>query len=221
MKLLIIEDNRLLASSLKSYLGKSFVVHTAHTAADGLHQAETKHFDLIILDLHLPDGNGLKVCSKLRAGGVETPILILTASKETTTKVELLDAGADDFLTKPFQAPELRARLQVLLRRGALQFSTARPVFKDLTLDLTTRSVQREDQNIKLRRKEFDILEYLMRNKGRVITRKMILDHVWESDTPASSNTVDVHMKHLRDKVDRPFKTPLIETVYGFGYIMR
>jgi len=221
MKLLIIEDNRLLASSLKTYLNKSFAVQVTHTAADGLAQAETKSFDVIVLDLHLPDFGGLAVCTKLRAAGIDTPILILTGEKETNTKIQLLNAGADDFLTKPFQVDELLARLHVLLRRGGAQFPTSRMAYQGLTLDLITRTVEREDRYIDLRRKEFDILEYIMRNQGRVVTRKMIIDHVWENDAPNVSNTVDVHMKHLRDKIDKPFERSLIETVYGLGYILR
>lgn len=221
MKLLVIEDNRLLASSLKSYLGSKFVVSTVHTAADGLRQAEAKQHDLIILDLHLPDGSGLEICRKLRAAGVATPILILTAAKELVTKVQLLDAGADDFLTKPFHGAELRARIQALLRRTSSQFPSSSTSLKGLTIDSTTRRVEREGKKIELRRKEFDILEYLMRNQGRLVTRKMIFERVWDGGTYSSSNTVDVHVKYLRDKVDKPFKQPLIETVYGFGYIIR
>lgn len=221
MKLLIIEDNRLLASSLSTYLGKSFTTHTSHTAKHGLQQAETKHYDLIVLDLHLPDGSGLDVCRKLRRAGIDTPILILTATKEALTKVELLDAGADDFMTKPFHGAELRARLQALLRRVGTNFPTSLTQVEELSIDSTTRRVHREGRQIELRRKEFDILEYLMRNQGRLVTRKMIFDHVWETGSDSSSNTVDVHMKYLRDKIDRPFKRKLIETVYGFGYIMR
>lgn len=221
MKLLIIEDNKLLASSLKAYLQDSYVIDVSHRAAEGIALAKEKHFDIIILDLVLPDGSGLNVCRTLRGSGITTPILILTAAKDTLTKVQLLDTGADDFLTKPFQASELQARLRAILRRTGSASSKSRLVVDELTIDLTTRTVIRDGKEIILRRKEYDILEYLMRNQGRVITRQMILDHVWESDSYTTSNTVDVHMKHLRDKVDRDYARKFIETVYGFGYIIR
>jgi DNA-binding response OmpR family regulator len=221
MKLLIIEDNKLLASSLRTYLRDMFVTDLAYTATDGLRLAQDRAHDAIVLDLVLPDGNGYEVCKTLRKSGVDVPILILTAANETATKVRLLDAGADDFLSKPFQAEELRARLHAILRRQPSTMPTSSITIKDLTIDLADRTAKRAGKPIDLRRREFDMLEYLMRNRGRVITRQMILDHVWESGSDTSSNTVDVHMKHLRDKVDRPFAGKLIETVYGFGYIMR
>ncbi len=221
MKLLIIEDNRLLASSLSRYLSNAFVVQMAHSSKEGVQQAQTKHYDIVVLDLHLPDGSGLDVCKHLRASGIGTPILVLTASNDTPTKVDLLDAGADDFLTKPFQPAELRARLHALLRRSGSAELSRTTTLDDLSIDPVTRKVVRAGKQIELRRKEFDILEYMIRNKGRTITRQMLLDHVWENHSFTASNTVDVHVKHLRDKIDRPFESQLIETVYGLGYILR
>jgi DNA-binding response OmpR family regulator len=221
MKLLLVEDNKLLASSMRAYLRDSFVTDMVHTAAEGLQAAKSKTYDIIVLDLVLPDGNGYEICRSIRAAGLDMPILILTAAHETATKVKLLDAGADDFLTKPFQAEELRARLHALLRRRTGDTPVSHLTVDELTINMTNRTAVHKGQLVDLRRREFDILEYMMRNRGRVITRQMILDHVWEAGLDTSSNTVDVHVKHLRDKVDRPFSTNLIETVYGFGYIMR
>jgi DNA-binding response OmpR family regulator len=221
MRLLCIEDNRALTRSLQGYLGKTFTIHASYSAAEGLEQLESKSYDLIILDLHLPDGTGLEVCRAIRAQAIETPVLILTANQETVTKVQLLEAGADDFLTKPFHVLELRARLQALLRRPTIQFAAPVLGIRGLTIDPASRQAQREGRKITLRRKEFDILEYLMRNRGRTVTRGMIFAHVWGDDSDNISNTVDVHVKHLRDKIDKPFAERLIETVYGLGYIMR
>lgn len=220
MKLLIIDDNRALTRSLKEFLGKDFVIESAATAKDGIHQATISHSDVILLDIGLPDALGSEVCKQIRAAGIKTPILILTGVNSVQNRVELLNIGADDYLMKPFALAELRARIGALLRRTPTVYTS--PIFKvrDLVIDSGRRRVKRADQDITLRRKEFDILEYLARNKGRAVTRDMIFDHVWESSKGGWHNTVDVHIKHLRDKVDRPFDVPLIKTAYGIGYVL-
>jgi DNA-binding response OmpR family regulator len=220
MKILLIEDNKSLAESLKKHLGKSFVIDAVGTGEEGLQQALVGGQDVIILDLSLPDKNGFDVCKALRAAHVNTPILILTGAADLATRVTLLNAGADDFLTKPFSVAELKARLGALLRRPPAIFTTDVMVVQDLTVDSTRRRVERAGTPIALRRKEFDILEYLVRNRGRPVTRAMILDHAWDGSKDTWNNTVDVHIKHLRDKIDRPFKTPLIKTAYGIGYLI-
>lgn len=220
MKLLIIEDNRQLAKSIKAFLGRSFVTDIALTGQEGIEKALNASYTLIILDLQLPDLSGSDVCKALRRSGNETPILILTGDASTDSCVRLLQAGADDYLTKPFKAEELHARLQALSRRSSFAYSPDIITIRDLTLDITRRSVRRGTTDIPLRRKEFDILHYLIQNRGRAVTREMILNNVWEAGKDRWNNTVDVHIKHLRDKVDRPFKTSMIKTAYGIGYMV-
>lgn len=220
MKLLLIEDNRTLADSLKKQLGKSFVVDTVRTGEEGLQRALSGGQDVIILDLSLPDKSGYDVCRSIRMAQVSTPIIILTGAADVTSRVTLLNAGADDYLTKPFSVAELKARLGALLRRAPTPIPSE--VFKvhDLMVDPYRRRVERAGTLVVLRRKEFDILEYLIRNRGRPVTRSMILDHAWDGSKDTWNNTVDVHIKHLRDKVDRPFGSPLIKTAYGIGYMI-
>jgi DNA-binding response OmpR family regulator len=220
MKLLLVEDNRPLADRLKKRLSEHFIVDAVHNGTDGLEHVRSNSYDAIVLDLTLPDMTGLQVCRTIREEGLHIPILILTGIDEVASRVELLDAGADDYLTKPFNTPELRARLQALLRRSSPTYTSGVLTIQDLTLDIDRRYVTRAGDTIDLRRKEFDILEYLVRNRGRVVTRAMILDHVWEANKESWPNTIDVHIKHLRDKVDRPYKVPLIRTAYGIGYLV-
>jgi len=220
MKILLIEDNKTLAESLKKHLGKSFVIDAVHTGEEGLQQALVGGQDAIILDLSLPDKNGYDICQAIRAAHINTPIIILTGATDLTTRVTLLNAGADDFLTKPFSVAELKARLGALLRRPPTISTTSVMMVQDLTVDSTRRRVERSGTSIALRRKEFDILEYLVRNRGRPVTRAMILDHAWDGSKDTWNNTVDVHIKHLRDKIDRPFGVPLIKTAYGIGYLI-
>ena len=220
MKILIIEDSRLLADSVKAQLSSSYVVDIVHSGEDGIDHARATDYALIILDLGLPDMNGYDVCYELRSSRISTPILVLSGQKEVDMRVRLLNCGADDYLTKPFNAAELRARIEAVLRRGAYTLPNEQLKVKDLTIDVSRRRVVRAGKVINLRRKEFDILEYLARNQGRTVTRAMILSHVWEVGKESWNNTVDVHIKHLRDKVDKPFSTPLIKTAYGIGYMV-
>lgn len=221
MKLLIIDDNRALLRSLKDFLGKDFIIDAVATAKEGLWRACNADSDVIILDLGLPDGHGSDVCRDIRAAKVTTPIIVLSAATSVKSRVELLSIGADDYLMKPFSMLELRMRLFVLVRRtsGSTQSGTVITA-GDLALDLGSRRAQRAGREIELRRKEFDILAYLVRNQGQAVTRTMIFDHVWEADKDCWHNTIDVHIKHLRDKIDRPFDTPLIKTAYGIGYVL-
>lgn len=178
-------------------------------------------YDALILDLGLPDIPGEKICMDLRERNVHTPILVLTGEDGLDSKVRLLDCGADDYLTKPFEAAELLARIKALVRRHTPNSSTSRLKIGDLIIDPKRRRVERAGIHIPLRRKEFDILEYLARNSGTIVTPAMILEHVWNDyGKDAWSNTVRVHIKHLRDKVDRPFDTQLIKTARGVGYVL-
>jgi DNA-binding response OmpR family regulator len=221
MKLLVVEDNSVLIESLKTYLGKHYIVNVATTGREGIDEATTEQYDVIILDLFLPDINGAKVCKAIRQANVTTPILVLTAINTVSSKVLLFDNGADDYLAKPFNVAELHARLKALVRRvPAPHESTTILNVGDLTIDVNRRTVKRAKQPITLRRKEFDILEYLMRNRAKVVTRSMIINNVWDANRTGWNNTVDVHVKHLRDKVDKPFAQQLIQTTYGVGYII-
>lgn len=220
MKLLIIEDNRSLAESLKDHLRSMFTVEVAHTGEEGLRKAYGGGFDVIILDLHLPDKNGYEICKALRTNRIGIPIIILTAEADVSSKVTLLNGGADDYVIKPFSIAELRARLSALLRRVPSNYNNSVIIVNDLVVDPARRRVERGGVSIPLRRKEFDILEYLARNRGRAVTRAMILDHAWDANKDTWHNTVDVHIKHLRDKIDRPFGGKLIKTAYGIGYML-
>lgn len=221
MKLLCIEDNVELVESLRHFLSLGSNIDSANTGREGLALASKANHDAIILDLGLPDISGLDVCLELRRSNIQAPILILSGSQDANTKVSLFEAGADDFLTKPFSVAELRARLFALLKRGSLAANNRHFYLLkvgNLTLDPLSQKVERSGKPIKLRRKEFEILEYLMRNKDSIVTRSMIMDNVWDSGSSSWNSTINVHIKRMRDKVDRPYKRKLIKTAYGLGY---
>ena len=220
MRILVIEDNRALAESLRDHLSGMFSVELAHTGEEGIREAFGGGYDVIILDLQLPDKNGYEICKVLRTNRIGTPILILTAEADISSRVNLLNGGADDYMIKPFNIAELRARLMALLRRAPASYNNSVIIIDDLVVDPGRRHVVRAGISIRLRRKEFDILEYLVRNRGRAVTRAMILDYAWDSNRDSWHNTVDVHIKHLRDKIDRPFGGKLIKTAYGIGYMI-
>lgn len=220
MKLLIIEDNQRLAQKIKRQFSKQHVVDLARTGIEGEQRALESEYAVILLDLGLPDKNGFTVCRELRQLNITTPILILTGHDRVDSRVALLESGADDYLTKPFDAAELQARVSALSRRGEQVYTDSVITVQDMTINTARREVSRGGVRIPLRRKEFDILEYLVANRGRALSREMILRHAWESDKDNWNNTVDVHIKHLRDKLDKPFSTPLIKTAYGIGYMV-
>lgn len=222
MKLLFIDDNTALLKSLTDFLGNTWDVTPAQTGRDGIRLAKAGNYDVIILDLNLPDISGQDVCRELRRAGITAAILVLSGVITADSKVNLLKVGADDYVTKPFDINELQARLSALLRRSR-PYSEEPYLLKvdSLVLDSQKRQVERGGQKIALRRKEFDILEYLLRNRGRVVTRTMIMDNVWEDGSDSWNKTIDVHIKCLRDKIDRPFKRQLISTAYGVGYTIK
>jgi DNA-binding response OmpR family regulator len=217
MRLLLIEDEKETALTIKEKLEKDFQVDVSFRGEEGEELALTNNYNLIIIDLVLPDKNGLLVCQALRKERVTVPILILTGEGSINKKVLALEGGADDYLTKPFSFDELKARIKALLRRSSQDYS---PTLKvgDLILDMEKRVAKRGDNFIHLRRKEIALLEYLMRNPGRVLTRDMILNNVWGGDEEPLYNTVDVHIKYLRDRVDKKFPKKMIKTIYGLGY---
>jgi DNA-binding response OmpR family regulator len=223
MKVLICEDDARMARALKRALEEE--LHAVQVVEDGVAALELgadPGLDVIILDIMLPDLDGFEVCRRLRADGVHTPILILTARGEISDRVSGLDAGADDYLAKPFALPELLARLRALTRRNARGIeSLPKLQVGDLTLDPTIHCAIRGDKEIYLTVKEFLLLELLMRHKGQVLRRSQILDHVWDFDTELTSNVVDTYMHYLRRKIDKGFDQQLIQTIRGVGYRLR
>lgn len=218
MKLLLIDDNKELVQTLRKELSKYFIVETARTGKQGEYLAQVNDYELIILDITLPDLNGIEVCKLLRESGIHTPIIMLTGHGELATKVSALDLGADDYVIKPFKFPELLSRMRAVLRRQKKILPSNILTVGDLQIDLNKRLVFRKDKIISLRKKEFYLLEYLVRNVGNVITREMILNHVWASENDFLTNIVDVHIKYLRDHIDRGFDKKLIKTIHGLGY---
>lgn len=220
MKILVIEDNPRLRDRVKSQLQKWYVVETAASGAEGIQLASSGTFDCIILDLDLPDMTGIEVCKHLRTMTADVPILVVTGIDSVPSRVNLLNTGADDYITKPFEPSELFARINALARRRARSESRPNIVIGDLIINPSSRTATREGVKLSLRRKEFDILEYLSINKGRVMPRQMIINHAWSSVSGSWIGSVDVHIKQLRDKVDKPFSYPLIKTSYGVGYMI-
>lgn len=220
MRVLIIEDNVSLIWRLQVFLGKYFETSVAKTGKEGQQLAAQKHFDVILLDLHLPDMGGEEICESLRQKDVITPILVLTAEDDVETKVRLFSAGADDYLTKPFEKLELLARIQALLRRRQIAMTPSIIMIDDLMIDLRSHTVERGGADIPLRRKEYEILEYLAHNRGKIVTPEMIVAHVWGENTDVLDVSMRVQLKRMRDKVDKPFKKQLIKTERGVGYCM-
>jgi heavy metal response regulator len=219
MRILVVEDEHKIAAYVKRGLEEQgYAVDTAYTGTDAIDWAEAAPYDLIILDLMLPKMDGLSVCEVLRKQGNATPILMLTARDTVDDRVAGLDAGADDYLVKPFALKELLARVRALTRR--LAEAPKSPVVKiaDLELDTLTRYVNRGDKFIKLTAKEYAVLECLMREPERVLTRTMIAEHVWSYDVYNQSNVVDVYIRNLRRKIDDGYDLKLIHTVRGAGY---
>jgi DNA-binding response OmpR family regulator len=219
MHILVIEDERRLAAVLRRVLTEErHMVDVAYDGDSGLDLASSDTYDLIVLDLMLPGMDGLDICRTVRDAHVQTPILMLTARGTVDDRVAGFNAGADDYLVKPFAMQELLARVAALLRRGKPQEPVAQLHVGDLTLDLGRHEACLNGQVIELTAKEFALLEYLMRHAGQVLTRAQIIDHVWRYDSDAVSNVVDIYVHYLREKIDRDRSVPLIRTVRGVGY---
>ena len=220
MRLLIIEDEKKIAGFIKRGLKEEgYAADVASDGEQGLDMAASNSYDLIVLDLMLPKVDGLTLCRNLRAKNIQVPVIILTARDKTSQKVEGLDAGATDYLTKPFAFEELLARIRAQLRQGTSVTTEYRE--GDLTLNLLTHQVQRAGRDVPLSAKEFALLEYLMRNAGRVVTRWMIIEHVWDIHFDTTTNLVDVYIRYLRRKLDGPGRPPLFHTVRGRGYMLK
>jgi len=221
MRILVVEDEEKVASFIRKGLTEErYAVDAVNDGEEGLLFAQMNPYDLIILDLMLPKMDGFKVLEALRADSIATPVLVLTARDNINDKVRGLDLGADDYLTKPFAFAELLARVRALLRRGNPEKS---PILKiaDLTLDPASRRVERAGQVIDLTAKEYALMEYFMRHQGRVLTRTMIAEHVWDQNFDSYTNVIDVYVNYLRKKIDQGFDEKLIHTVRGAGYVMR
>lgn len=219
MRVLIVEDEHKIARALKKALEQeTYAVDVAYDGDEGYAMATTEPYDIAIIDRMLPGQyDGLAIVKAMRDAKVHTPVLFLSALGSIAERTAGLDAGADDYLVKPFALEELLARVRALLRRPTEQQSTILSA-GDLKLDTVNYSVERADKPIQLTSKEFALLEYLLRNPGRPLSKDVIISHVWDYDADILPNTVEVYVKYLRNKIDAPFKTPLIHTVRGFGY---
>jgi two-component system, OmpR family, response regulator len=222
MHALIIEDDHTIADFVSRGLREAgFAVDVAGDGEEGLQVALEQSPDVAIVDLMLPRRDGLSVIDELRRRGRTTPVLILSARRSVDDRVRGLQAGGDDYLTKPFAFAELLARVQALVRRASRAPEPTTLTVADLALDLLTRKVTRGGTVIELRPREFALLEYLMRNAGKVVSKTMILSHVWEYNFDPQTNIVDVLVSRLRDRIDRPFEKKLLQTVRGVGYVIR
>lgn len=222
MRILVIEDD----ATLNAYLLKGLAeaghnVDGASDGKDGLFLATSESYDAIVLDRMLPGIDGLTILRTLRASQIVTPVLILSALGEVNDRVEGLQAGSDDYLTKPFAFAELLARLEALVRRGQSEAQVTTLSVGDLEMDLLGRQVRRAGRVVALQPREFSLLEMLMRNAGQVVTRTMLLEQVWGYHFDPQTNVIDVHMSRLRAKIDRDFTDPLLHTVRGAGYVLR
>lgn len=222
MRVLVVEDDATIAGFVaKGLRQEGFAVDVADNGVDGLELARHAPYDAAIVDVMLPRLDGLSLVTALRRAGVKTPVLFLSALRSVDDRVRGLQTGGDDYLVKPFAFVELLARVQALVRRGTATAEPARLTVGDLTLDLVSRRVERGGTVIELRPREFALLALLMRHAGRVVSKTMILSHVWDYSFDPGTNVVDVLVFRLREKIDRPFETKLIHTVRGIGYVLK
>ncbi|MBI5683137.1 MAG: response regulator transcription factor [Deltaproteobacteria bacterium] len=220
MRILVIEDEKKVANFIRAGLGEEgYAVDVAYDGIEGEYLATVNDYDAIVLDLLLPKKGGMEVLKTIRGNKNTAPVLLLTAIDIVENKVKGLDIGADDYLVKPFSYDEFLARIRALLRRKGMGLSSLE--FSDLRLDRATRKAYRDKKEIELTAKEYGLLEYMLRNPNRVITRTMIIEHVWEYDFDSQTNVVDVYVNHLRSKIDKGFTKKLIHTIRGMGYVLK
>jgi two-component system, OmpR family, response regulator len=221
MRLLLVEDDPKIASFiLKGMKAEGYAVDHASDGQEGLHMAITEPYDTAIIDVMLPKLDGLSVIERMRKEKVNTPVIILSAKGSVDDRVKGLQVGGDDYLPKPFAFSELLARVQALIRRAGGLSEPTRLTYGDLTMNLLNREVTRGGRKIDLQRLEFSLLEYLMRNAGRVVSKTMIMEHVWDYNFNPQTNVVEARICYLRDKIDNPFEPKLIHTVRGVGYVL-
>lgn len=222
MRVLFIEDDQKIASFvIKGLKEAGFAVDHASDGEDGLHLALTEPYDALIIDIMLPKLDGLTIIENLRVQNINTPVIILSAKRSVDDRVKGLHKGSDDYLTKPFAFSELLARLQALIRRSNGRSETTRLMVGDLSMDLLSREVSRGDQGIELQPREFALLEYLMRNAGRIVSKTMIMEHVWDYNFDPHTNIVEARICRLRDKIDRHYDKKMIQTIHGAGYVLK
>jgi two-component system OmpR family response regulator len=222
MRLLVVEDDKKIASFVSRGLKEAgYVLDVAERGDDAFQLALHNHYDVAIVDLMLPGLDGLSLIERWRAQKVKMPVIILSAKRSVDDRVKGLQVGGDDYLTKPFAFSELLARIQALFRRSTAMNEPTTLTYGDLTLDLLSREVARGGLKIELQAREFALLEYLLRNAGRVVSKTMILEHVWDYNFDPKTNVIDVLVSRLRSKVDRDFEPKLIHTMRGFGYVLK
>lgn len=222
MRVLLIEDDKKIASFVKKGLEENgFAVDHAEDGENGLYMALLGPYDVLIVDLMLPKRDGLSLIETLRQQKISTPIIILSARRSLEERVQGLQKGSDDYLVKPFAFAELLARIRALLRRGTTNVNSHSLHVGELSLDRLTYTVTRQEKKIDLKPKEFAILEYLMKHLGQVVTRTMLMEHIWNFQFDPTTNVVDVHMCRLRDKIDKPFEHKMIHTIRGIGYVIK
>ena len=222
MRLLLVEDDRKIASFIiKGMKAEGYAVDHAMDGQEGLHMAVTEPYDAAIIDVMLPKLDGLSLIERMRKEKVNTPVIILSAKGSVDDRVKGLQVGGDDYLPKPFAFSELLARVQALMRRSSGLSEPTRLTYGDLSMNLLTREVTRGGRTIELQRLEFSLLEYLMRNAGRVVSKTMIMEHVWDYNFDPQTNVVESRICRLRDKIDRAFDKKLIQTIRGVGYALK
>ena len=222
MRILLVEDDKRTAQFIKKgFVQAGFTVDSASDGMEGLFMAEDGQYDAAIVDIMLPKLDGLSLIERLRKQHIKTPIIVLSAKKTVDDRILGLQTGGDDYLVKPFAFTELLTRVQVLMRRSQVSEDLITLTVSDLTLDIAKRKVYRGAQEIELQQREFSLLEYLMRNTGRVVSKTMIMEHVWDYNFDTFTNVIDVYVNHLRKKIDKNYSRKLLHTLRGVGYIMK
>jgi len=221
MKILVVEDEKKVAKFLQQGLEEEhYSVDVVSDGETALRRVSSSNYDLILLDILLPQKDGITILREMRAAGIDTPVLMLTAKSAIEDKVEGLDSGADDYLTKPFSFTELLARIRSIFRRGGAEKSATLTV-ADLKLDMVAHRATRADKVIELTKREYALLEYFMKNVNRVLTRTLISEHIWNYNFDTGTNVIDVYINHIRSKIDDGFEKKLLHTVRGVGYILK
>lgn len=220
MKLLLVDDDLLLVHTIRHSLSPTFRVESVHTGEDGIFYATNTRYDVVLLDISLPDIQGIEVCQQIRRNQCDIPILFLSATQDITAKVTAFLNGADDYLTKPFYKEELLSRIKALVRRYDRRKQIEQLVIDDIQIDLERRTISRQEATFTLRHKDFDILSLLVRNRGKIVKRHELQAYVWGDDTELSASTIDVHINYLRVNIEKKIGRQLIRTIHGLGFMI-